>query len=96
MLFSLTLIAASGRPRACVASVARRRVLVFIVPAHEIHRRGFVAALGRVVEDHQRADQFLTAARIARIGVEDRAVGVLIEGTEAWQFVVGFRAGDLR
>src|SRR5579859_8091801 len=69
--------------------------LVFVVAADEIHGRGLVAAPRRAIEDHQGADQFFGAARIARIGVKDVAPLVLVKGAEARQLLAAMVGIDL-
>ena len=61
-------------------------VLVAVMVAHPRHgpgQRRLVATLGREVEVVVGADQQVEPARISRVGVEDGAVIVLVEGAEA-------------
>src|SRR5215207_8124060 len=75
----------SGRRRGGAARLRLRRRLVLVVAAHEVHGRALVAAERRAIEDHQRADELLGPAGVARVGVEHLARLVADEGAEARQ-----------
>src|SRR5215207_7278294 len=79
----------SGRRRGGAARLRLRRRLVLVVAAHEVHGRALVAAARRAVEDHQRADELLGAAGVARVGVEHLPRLVADEGAEARQLRFG-------
>src|ERR1700733_155387 len=57
------------------------RLLIFIVTAYKIHGRPLVPALRRAIKNHERPDQLLSAAGIARIRVKDFSGVVLVERT---------------
>jgi hypothetical protein len=62
------------------------RLLVFVVTANKIHSCLFVPAFRRAIKNHERADQLLPTAGVARIRVKDLACVVFIERAKTRQF----------
>ena len=54
-------------------------VRVLVVTPHPVHGSALVAAFRRDIEEHVGPKHLLAAAPVAGIGVEDVAVGVLVE-----------------
>ncbi len=56
---------------------------------HAIQMQTVKIQCGRQVKDHVRANEWLETAPVGRVGVEDVAVGVLVEGAEARRLCAG-------
>jgi hypothetical protein len=70
-------------------------VRIFVVvahPGHWISQGAFVAALRNEIEDRVNAKQVFETAPVCRVGMEDFAVGILVEGAETGSFLTRERA----